>query len=117
MMRQTRHGVLCAVFFIVQASMAGLYAQNRDQQIRERVDSLLTARYYRTPYDTNYVVRPEGRLTLKIRLNQSGNDLLARGTVNGLSSKADLRTSHKTTFSVAATYRGLSAIMSREGSE
>lgn len=109
MMRLTRHWALCTVFFIVQASMAGLYAQNRDQQIRERVDSVLTARYYRTPYDTNYVVRPEGRLTLKLRLNQSGNDLLARGTVNGLYSKANLRTSHKTTFSVAATYRGLSA--------
>ena len=39
------------------------------QQRRERMDSVLTARYYKTPYDTNFVVRPEGRLTLKVRLN------------------------------------------------
>ena len=73
------------------------------------MDSVLTERYYRTPYDTNYVVRPEGRLTLKARLNQSGYDFHARGTVNGIYSRADLKTIHKTTFAVAAIYRGLSA--------
>ena len=76
---------------------------------KEFVDSVLTERYYKTPYDTNYVTRPEGRLTLKARLNQSGNDFHARGTVTGLRSKANLKTSHKTTFAVAAIYRGLSA--------
>ncbi|MBR5686374.1 MAG: DUF4421 family protein [Prevotella sp.] len=84
-------------------------AQSRDQQIREKVDSVLTARYYKTPYDTNYVVRPEGRLTLKVRLNQSGNSIHAKGTVNDVYSKADLSTSNKTTIAVAAIYRGISA--------
>ena len=83
------------------------YCQSRDQQMRAQVDSVLTERYYKTPYDTNYVVRPEGRLTLKVRLNQTGNDFHARGTVNGIYSKADLKTSHKTTFSVAGIYRGI----------
>ena len=83
-------------------------AQSRDTQIRARVDSVLTARYYKTSYDTNYVVRPDGRLTLKFRLNQTGNDLNAKGTVNGVYSKANLHTSHKTTVSLAAVYRGLS---------
>lgn len=73
-----------------------------------RMDSALTARYYTSPYDTNYVSRPEGRLTLKVRLNTSGNGIHARGTVNGSYSEADLRTSYKTTFAVAAIYRGLS---------
>ena len=82
-------------------------AQTRDHQLRERVDSALTARYYKTPYDTDYVVRPEGRLTLKLRLNQSGNGFHAKGTVNDIYSKADLRTSHKTTCSVVGVYRGL----------
>ena len=76
---------------------------------RARLDSALTARYYRTPYDTNYVVRPEGRLTLKLRLNQTGNDFHAKGTVNDIYSKADLKTSHKTTMSIGASYRGISA--------
>ena len=77
------------------------------QQRRERMDSALAARYYRTPYDTNYVVRPVGRLTLKARVNQTGNSFHAKGTVNGIYSKADLSTSHKTTFSLGAIYRGI----------
>ena len=84
-----------------------VFAQSRDQQMRLLVDSVLTERYYRSPYDTNYVVRPDGRLTLKLRMNQTGNDFYARGTVNGIYSKADLKTSHKTTFSIAGIYRGI----------
>jgi hypothetical protein len=42
-----------------------------------RLDSVLAARYYDTPYDSNYVVRPEGRLTLKVRMNQTGNSFMA----------------------------------------
>lgn len=87
----------------------GIHAQRRDSLRRMQVDSILAARYYKTPYDTNYVVRPEGRLTLKARLNQSGNDFHTRGTVDGATVHSDLRTSHKTTVSVAAIYRGLSA--------
>lgn len=88
-------------------------AQKLDQrQRRERMDSILAARYYRIPYDTNYVVRPEGTLTLKVRLNQTGNDFHAKGTVNDIYSKADLSTSHKTTVSIGASYRGISASLS-----
>lgn len=79
------------------------------RQRRERMDSALAARYYRIPYDTNYVVRPEGSLTLKVRLNQTGNTFHAKGTINGIRSKADLSTSHKTTVSIGASYRGISA--------
>ena len=82
-------------------------AQSRHQQMRANVDSVLTARYFKTTYDTNYVVRPEGRLTLKFRLNQTGNSIHAKGTVNDIYSKADLHTSHKTTIALAAIYRGL----------
>ena len=84
-------------------------AQSRHQQKKAKLDSVLTARYYRTPYDTNYVVRPEGKWTLKVRLNQTGNTIHAKAEENDIHSKADLSTSHKTTVSVAATYRGLSA--------
>lgn len=87
-------------------------AQSRDQMNRRRLDSLLTARYFRNSYDTNYVVRPEGTLTLKLRFNQTGNDFHAKGTVNGIYSRADLKTEHKTTLSLGASYRGLSAALS-----
>ena len=85
-----------------------LVAQNRDQQIRAHLDSILTARYYKTPHDTNFVVRPEGKLTLKVVLNQMGNDIHAKGTVNNVYAKSDLSTSYKTTVSIEAAYRGLS---------
>lgn len=87
------------------------HAQTRNQQMRAHIDSALTAKYYRTPYDTNYVIRPEGKLTLKMRLNQTGNDFHAKGTVNGVYCKTDLSTSHKTTMSIAASYRGISAAL------
>ena len=87
-------------------------AQSHDQQVRAHIDSVLTERYYKIPYDTNYVVRPEGRLTLKVRVNQSGDDIHAKGDKNGVSSKADLKTNFKTTVSIGASYRGLSASLS-----
>ena len=99
--------VLLAVVVMFSNFMTETYAQSRDQQMRAKVDSVLSARYYKTPYDTNYVVRPKGKLTLKLRLNQTGNDFHAKGTVNGVYSKADLSTNHKTTFSVVGIYRGI----------
>ena len=129
MQRNRRHKWL--LLLVVVSGFSGAEAQTRDQrmeqqepselarrwpsrdgrrqsqQLRERVDSVLSERYYRTPYDTNYVVRPEGRLTLKLRLNQTGNDFHAQGTVNDIYSKADLSTSHKTTFAVVGIYRGI----------
>ena len=89
----------------------GAYGQNHYQQVKEQIDSALTARYYRSPYDTSYVARPEGRLTLKMRVNQSGDDFHVRGDKNGISTKSDLKTQFKTTVSIAASYRGLSAAL------
>ena len=92
--------------FSVQARL------NVDYQLSRTIGAFASVgygdtRYYRTPYDTNFVSRPEGRLTLKVRMNQTGNSFHAKGTVNGVHSKADLKTSHKTTFSIAAIYRGI----------
>ena len=97
------------ILIVASLLLTGCATTAQREQRREQVDSVLAARYYRTPYDTAYVVRPEGKLTLKARLNQTGNDFHAKGTVNGVRSKADLKTSHKTTFSLGASYRGLGA--------
>lgn len=99
-------------FILSFISILPLVAQNRDQQIRAHLDSILTARYYKTPHDTNFVVRPEGKLTLKVVLNQMGNDIHAKGTVNNVYAKSDFSTSYKTTVSIEAAYRGLSASLS-----
>ena len=84
-------------------------AQSRFKRFLTKADSILTDRYYHTSYDTNYVVRPEGRLTLKLKGNQTGNGIRAKGTVHDLNFKSHLSTSYKTTISIAGTYRGLSA--------
>ena len=97
------------ILIVASLLLTGCATTAQREQRREQVDSVLAARYYRTPYDTAYVVRPEGKLTLKARLNQTGNDFHAKGTVNNVYSKADLKTSHKTTFSLGASYRGLGA--------
>ncbi|MBP3219595.1 MAG: DUF4421 family protein [Prevotella sp.] len=101
------------ITWIMMAAAMGVtamdaHAQKMSQaERRARMDSVLAARYYRTPYDTNYVIRPEGRLTLKVRMNQTGNSFHAKGTIDGIHEKADLKTGHKTTFSLAAIYRGI----------
>ena len=106
-MKPFRH-ILFSAILLAFANEAA--AQTLTQSARRaRLDSALTARYYRTPYDTNFVIRPEGKLTLKLRLNQTANDFQAKGTVNGFYSEADLKTSHKTTMSIGASYRGISA--------
>ena len=105
-MRNVCHWILASFLLMVSNETLG---QSRNQQLKAKLDSVLSSRYYKTPYDTNYVVRPEGTVTLKLRLNQTGNDFHAKGTVNDIYSKADLSTSHKTTISIAASYRGLSA--------
>ena len=107
----SNHFVLFVLTAIMATAMAvDAKAQKLDQQQRrERMDSVLKARYLRIRYDTNYVVRPEGTLTLKVKLNQTGNDFNAKGTVNDLYCKADLKTKNKTTVSIGASYRGISA--------
>ena len=92
------------------AVMLGCFLTEAEAQkeFAHRVDSVLAERYSKTVYDTNYVVRPDGRLTLKLRLNQSGNNIHAKGTENGVHSKYDLKTDEKTTVSIGASYRGLS---------
>ena len=102
---------LIIAFVLGVGLMTEADAQSRDQMLRARVDSVLTARYFRSPYDSIYVIRPEGRLTLKMRLNQTGNTLHAKGTVNDVYCKTDLETSHKTTVSIAASYRGVSVAL------
>ena len=106
-MKPFRH-ILFSAILLAFANEAAAQTLTQTER-RARLDSALAARYYRTPYDTNFVIRPEGKLTLKLRLNQTGNDFHAKCTVNGFYSEADLKTSHKTTMSIGASYRGISA--------
>ena len=85
MIRSYKIWLLAAAMMAVVCESAG---QSRTQVRMAQIDSALAVRYSRSPYDTNYVVRPEGKLTLRARLNQTGNDFHAKGTINGIRSKA-----------------------------
>ena len=100
------------MLLVVLLTFCEVQAQSRLKKIWTKADSILTERYYKTSYDTNYVVRPEGKLTLQLKGNQSGNSIRAKGTVHDLRFKSHLTTSHKTTISIGAAYRGLSAAYS-----
>lgn len=102
--------VLCLLSVV--CCLSEVHAESRLKRFWSKADSLLTTRYYRTSYDTNYVVRPEGKLTLKLKGNQTGNSLRARGIVDDVHFKSHLSTSHKSTISIAASYRGISAAYS-----
>lgn len=79
--------------------------QTKRERLRAKVDNLLTQKYYRVTYDTNYIGRPKGKLTLKARVNLSGNSVHAKSD----DMSAELNTDRKATLSFGISYRGLSA--------
>lgn len=90
------------IIFLLALPAAG---QSKRERLRAKVDSLLTQKYYRVTYDTNYIGRPKGRLTLKARVNLSGNSVHAKSD----DMSAELNTDRKATLSFGISYRGLSA--------
>lgn len=97
----------CLLAALTESAAQGMTQAER----RTRLNNKLAERFFKTKYDTAYVVRPNAKLTLKLRLNQTGNDFHAKGTVNDVDAKADLKTSHKTTVSIGASYYGISAAL------
>lgn len=88
------------------------FAQNKAKRSMQRLihktDSLLTQKYERTNFDTNYIRRPKTKLTLTGRLNFSGQRIRTNGvTSEGMhfSSRADA--DYKATVSIGANYAGV----------
>lgn len=102
---------LLTLFFVLTFTLSA-GAQSEKKNILVKADSLLVKMYNKTPYDTAYVVRPSGRFSLRFKSDQTGNDIYTKGTVNGIKSKARLRTRFKTTVGVDVAYRGLSVALS-----
>lgn len=107
-------------FFLSVGFLFAANAQNNlRRQIEERVeqrvgwvDSVVTSRYYRVKYDTAYIGRPEGKVTLKLRTNISGSTFRFERNDGVLSGKSRLHTQTRGTISVGASYRGISASIS-----
>lgn len=104
MRRQTIYLLLLLCLFATRGS-----GQSRREQVRAKVDSVLTARYMKTNFDTAYISRPPGKLTLKVRTNVSGANYYVDSRVEGKEGSSRLKTAHKATISLGASYRGISA--------
>ncbi len=77
-----------------------------------KVDSVLTARYTKTNFDTAYMGRPHGSLTLKTHVNLSGSNFYIDRRIDGSEGSSRLSTAHKATISIGASYRDISAGLS-----
>ena len=99
------------LFILLLAANATLncFGQTRRELFKAKVDSVLTAKYNKVTYDTNYISRPEGKLTLKLRTNVSGAVFNIHRRVNGAEGSSKLSTAHKATLSIGASYKGITA--------
>lgn len=103
--KSPNNGWMVIILFAVMSFMStNLSAGN----FFRRLDSLMTVRYYKSKIDTNYVVRPQSKWTLKARYNLSGNHINTEGREMGTHFKSEIKSNFKSTFSFGATYRGFS---------
>ena len=78
------------------------------QSVLQRIDSMLSRRYYKGGVDTAYIRRPQTKWTITARMNVSGAKIKAEGIENGLHFKSEMEAERKTTLSVGVSYLGLS---------
>jgi len=96
--------LILAIFMVAGITT---FAQSQEKKGLSKLDSIFASKREQERYDTTFLKRPPGELTLKTRINLSGNGIHARGTVNDIYSTADLHTKNKLTTSVAAIYKGI----------
>lgn len=82
------------------------------KDLGKQLNTKLTDRYYTTKYDTNFVERPKEKWLLRFMVNQMGNYIHAKGTVNGIYSKYDLHTKSNTTLALEVNYCDIAASLS-----
>ena len=81
------------------------------QNLFQRFDSIMTVNYRKGSIDTNYVMRPKTKWTIKTRFNLSGARIESEGIDNGLHFKSKLTADYKSTLSVAVSYLNFSLSM------
>ena len=96
--------IVSLLAFMIEAT-----AQDFAKGVLAKVDSVLSARYYRKgTIDTAYVIRPSTKWTVRARLNVSGANLETKGIDNGSPFRSEMEADKKTTLSVGVTYLGVS---------
>ena len=101
----------CRILFCVLYCLQGSIVPVGAQTIFHRVDSLLTQNYRKGNVDTVYITRPATKWTVKAWMNVSGAEIEAEGIDEGQHFKAEMEADMKTTFSLSASYLGLSLSM------
>ena len=76
----------------------------KKESLGKRLNQKLSNSYFKSKYDTNYVVRPKEKWLLRLLGNYAGNYIHAKGTVNGVYSKYDLHTKKNTTIGLEVNY-------------
>lgn len=72
-----------------------------------KADSLLTQKYQRNNFDTNYISRPESKLSITGRLNFSGATIRNEGIHEGMHFESKVDANYKATLSVGVNYAGV----------
>ncbi|MBQ9498839.1 MAG: hypothetical protein IJR56_01855, partial [Bacteroidaceae bacterium] len=101
-----RLSIFCCLLLLFTADASAQW------EMLQKVDSFLV-RMQRSNVDTNYIVRPKGRLTVRLLSNFSGAhvDLIDRERGEE-SVSANLRSDMKWTLTSSINYRGLSVALS-----
>jgi hypothetical protein len=94
---------IIALFFGVQTASA-----QKIKKVVNKVDSVLTARYWRAKIDTNYITRPETKWTILARMNVTGASIETEGIDVGGSYKSELNADFKSTLCAGVSYMGVS---------
>ena len=74
-------------------------------------DSILSIRYQKADIDTNYIVRPKTKWTVKGKLNLSGARLRVVGMEDDHRFMSDMSADYKSTISAGVSYMGISLNM------
>lgn len=108
-MRHRRLSAFCLLLTFISC-VTDTFAQSK---LLHKVDSLLIL-FQKTNTDTNYIVRPEGKLTLRLLNNLSGASVIAiqRGSGGSKRDFAHLRSDMKETIAASVNYRGVSLSLS-----
>ena len=84
----------------------------KKESLGKRLNNKLSNNYFKSKYDTNYVVRPKEKWLLRAMVNQTGNYIHAKGTVNDIWSKYDLHTKKNTTIGLEVNYCDIAVSLS-----
>ena len=103
-----RNLVMTLLFLLPASVVEGQDVVSITRLLWQKSDSLLRERYYSSDIDTQYIVRPPTKWTLKLRGNVSGATVRVTGLTGNRLFEAQERADFKNTLNVGASYMGLS---------